>query len=124
MIMKNILILILMMACLASCKKEESNIEVISKDMTKPGVVNNVKVENLEGAARITYRLPNSENLLYVLARYNINDNRVRETKASYYTDTITVDGFARSQEYEVTLYAVSRANVMSDPVVVKVRPE
>jgi len=124
MIMKNILILILMMAFLASCKKEESNIEVISRDMTKPGVVSNVKVENLEGAARITYRLPNSENLLYVLARYNINDNRVRETKASYYTDTIMVDGFARSQEYEVTLYAVSRANVMSDPVVVKVTPE
>ena len=113
----------LMMAFLVSCKKAESNIAITSTDMTKPSVVTNVNVENLDGAAKITYRLPNSENLLYVLAKYNINDNRVRETKASYYTDTITVDGFAKAKEYEVTLYAVSRANVMSDPVVVKVNP-
>jgi hypothetical protein len=74
--------------------------------------------------ARITYKLPNSKNLLYVLANYKINDTRTRETKASYYTDTILVDGFSREKEYEVTLYAVSRANIKSDPVVVKVNPK
>lgn len=108
---------------LASCKKGDPNIEVISDDMTKPEVVTNVTVENFNGGAKIMYKLPASKNLLYVLAQYNINDNRTRETKASYYTDTITVDGFARAQEYEVTLYAVSRANVKSDPVTVKVNP-
>lgn len=108
---------------LGSCKKAETNVEVVSTDMTKPGVVTNIRVENVNGAAKIIYTLPNSENLLYVLARYPINDNHIRETKASYYTDTIFVDGFARDKEYEVTLYAVSRANVMSDPVVVKVHP-
>jgi hypothetical protein len=106
-----------------SCKKAESNIQVVSTDMTKPGPVTNVKVENLNGAARLTYTLPNEKNLLYVLARYNINDTRTRETKASYYTDTIIVDGFSRAKEYTVTLYAVSRANVMSDPVTVTVNP-
>ncbi|WP_426584236.1 DUF4959 domain-containing protein [Mucilaginibacter sp. R-33] len=106
-----------------ACKKAESNIQVVSTDQTKPGPVTNVKVENLNGAARLTYTLPNEKNLLYVLARYNINDTRTRETKASYYTDTIIVDGFARAKEYTVTLYAVSRANVMSDPVTVTVKP-
>ena len=114
---------VLMLMFFAACKKGDPNVEVISDDMTKPNVVTNVNVQNLNGAAKITYTLPDSKNLLYVLARYNINDNRTRETKASYYTDTITVDGFARAQEYEVTLYAVSRANVMSDPVTVKVNP-
>ncbi|GAA4307265.1 DUF4959 domain-containing protein [Mucilaginibacter gynuensis] len=108
----------------ASCKKSESPVEVVSDDTTKPGIVTDVKVENLNGSAKITYKLPNSKNLLYILARYNINDNRVRESKTSYYKDTILVDGFARAQEYEVTLYAVSRANVMSDPVTVKVEPK
>lgn len=107
-----------------ACKKADSAVEIISNDMTKPGVVSNVKVENLNGAARITYRLPDSKNLLYVLASYPINDNRVRETKSSYYTDTIFVDGFARSEDYEITLYAVSRANVKSDPVKVSVHPK
>ena len=108
----------------ASCKTEENSFQAVSDDMTKPGPVSNAKVENINGAARITYSLPNSKNLLYVLARYAINDNRTRETKSSYYTDTIMVDGFAREKDYDVTLYAVSRANVMSDPVVVKVHPK
>ncbi|TBO40578.1 DUF4959 domain-containing protein [Pedobacter kyonggii] len=108
----------------ASCKTAENGFEAVSDDMTKPGPVSNAKVENIDGAARITYTLPNSKNLLYVLARYSINDNRVRETKSSYYTDTVMVDGFAKEKDYEVTLYAVSRANVMSDPVVVKVHPK
>ncbi|TKC58155.1 DUF4959 domain-containing protein [Pedobacter hiemivivus] len=119
-----ILAIVLVNILLPSCKEQEANIDVISNDMTKPGVVSNIKVENFNGSARITYKLPDSKNLLYVLARYPINDNRVRETKSSYYTDTIMVDGFAREKEYEVTLYAVSRANVMSDPVVVKVNPK
>jgi hypothetical protein len=114
---------VLLMMLFASCKKAESNIEVVSNDPTKPGPVTNVNVINLNGSARLTYTLPNSKNLLYVLAKYAINDKTVRETKASYYTDTITVDGFARAQEYTVTLYAVSRANIMSDPVTVKVNP-
>jgi hypothetical protein len=118
------LVPVLLIMLVVSCKKSESNIEVVSNDTTKPGVVTNVKVENLNGAARLTYTLPNSKNLLYVLASYNINDKITRETKASYYTDTITVDGFARAKEYEVTLYAVSRANIKSDPVVIKVNPK
>ncbi len=108
----------------AGCQKVDSPVEVISNDMTKPEKISNTTVENLDGSAKITYTLPNSKNLLYVLATYSINDNRVRETKASYYTNTILVDGFARSKEYQVTLYAVSRANVKSDPVVVTVHPK
>jgi len=108
----------------ASCKKAEDGFEAVSDDMTKPAPVSNVKVENIDGAARITYSLPDSKNLLYVLARYSINDNRVRETKSSYYTDTIMVDGFAKEKDYQVTLYAVSRANVSSDPVTVNVHPK
>ncbi|MGX5688008.1 DUF4959 domain-containing protein [Arcticibacter tournemirensis] len=117
-------VLLSMIVYLTSCEKSDSPVEVISDDTTKPGIVTDVKVENLNGAAQITYKLPDSKNLLYVLARYNINDDRVRESKTSYYRDTIIVDGFAAEKEYEVALYAVSRANIMSDPVVVKVHPK
>src|SRR5690606_24840070 len=67
---------------------------------------------------------PDSKNLLYVLAQYPISDDRIRESKTSYYRDTILVDGFSREGEYEVTLYTVSRANVKSDPVTVTVQPK
>lgn len=115
---------LLLMAALGSCKKDNGDREPVSGDKTKPGVVTNVKVQNLNGAANITYDLPNSSNLLYVLAQYNINNKTVRQTKSSYYTDTVKVDGFADVKDYSVTLWAVSRANVMSDPVTVTVHPD
>jgi len=114
----------LLIACsLYSCKESEGFNEVVSKDMTKPGALTGVKVENQAGAAVISYVLPNSENLLYVQAEYRINSRTVRQSKSSYYSDTIRVEGFEKSGDYDVTLYAVSRANVKSDPIQVRVRP-
>ncbi|MDB5015070.1 MAG: hypothetical protein JWQ25_3272, partial [Daejeonella sp.] len=107
-----------------ACKETDGFNLPASSDISKPEVVTNVKVDNFNGGSYITYTLPNSSNLLYVLAKYSIRDRVLLETKSSYYSDSITVDGFAESKEYDVTLYSVSRANVMSDPVTVKVHPE
>jgi len=107
-----------------SCKREELARVPISEDMTKPAAVTNVKVNNYNGGAYITYSLPNSANILYVLAKYQIRNGVSRETKSSYYTDTVNVEGFAKEADYEVTLYSVSRANVMSDPIKVNVHPK
>src|SRR5258706_7587437 len=113
----------LLLASYWSCKKSNGYNDVVSKDNTKPGVVTNVRVANFNGGAYITYDLPASGNVLYVQADYRINDLKTRQTKSSYYTDTITVEGFAKVQDYEVTLHTVSRANVMSDAVKVTVHP-
>jgi hypothetical protein len=114
----------LIILLIASCKKIDGYNDIASTDKTKPGVVTNVNVVNYSGGAYITYTLPNSENILYVQAEYKINDQTSRQTKSSYYSDSITVSGFAESKEYEVILHTVSRADVSSDPVVVKVHPE
>jgi hypothetical protein len=122
-IFKYILSFLLLAACW-SCKKRDSYNEIVSKDGTKPGAVTNVKVTNFNGGAYITYDLPASGNILYVQADYKINDLKTRQTKSSYYTDTVIVDGFAKAQDYEVILHSVSRANVISDPVTVTVHPD
>lgn len=114
----------IVMLSILSCKKSEGYNTPISNDMTKPDVVSNIKVDNFNGGANITYELPNSDNILYVLAKYKINGSVARETKASYYKDTVTVNGFANEQDYDVTLYTVTRANVMSDPLTIKVHPQ
>jgi hypothetical protein len=106
------------------CKKTDGYNTVTSTDMTKPGPVTNVKVVNFSGGAYITYALPNSQNILYVQATYAINDKITRQTKSSYYSDSITVSGFAKSQDYTVTLQVVSRAEVKSDTVSVTVHPD
>ncbi len=106
-----------------SCMKEKDFQGIVSTDKTKPGIVTDVKVTNINGAALITYTSPNSDNLLYVMAEYSIRDGKTVTTKATYFTDTLKVEGFKEAKEYEVKLYAVSRAEVKSDPVIVKVNP-
>jgi hypothetical protein len=113
----------LLLAAALSCKKSNNYNDIVSKDGTKPGVVTNVRVTNFNGGAYITYKLPASGNVLYVLADYKINDLKSRQTKSSYYTDTVKVEGFEKAQDYKVVLHTVSRANVMSDSVTVTVHP-
>jgi hypothetical protein len=102
---------------------EDSYNTVVSTDMTKPGPVTGVQVSNFNGGSYITYTLPNSANILYVQADYMINSKTSRQTKSSYYSDSITVSGFAQSQDYQVTLTVVTRAGVKSDTVMVTVHP-
>jgi hypothetical protein len=109
--MKNIknnsllLFLFMVITSVISCKKSDGDRVPISTDKSKPAVITNVKVANYNGGAYITYDLPNSDNILYVLAKYQIRDKVSRETKSSYYTDTVSVEGFAKEADYEVTLY-------------------
>lgn len=108
-----------------SCFKEVTGYnDPVSTDMTKPSTVSNIKVENLHGAALITYTLPNSPNILYVMAQYKDEKGKTFEVKSSYYSDTIKVEGFPESKEYTVSLYTVSRSEVRSDPVTTKVFPK
>ncbi len=118
------LICLALAGIVAGCKKTDGYNIVVSTDKTKPGVVTNVKVSNFNGGSYITYTLPDSKNILYVKARYKINDNDFRETKSSYYSDSVMVSGFAKKQDYQVTLWTVSRADVQSDSIVVTVQPD
>jgi len=122
--MKAYILLLLAVALSYGCKKTDGYNNIVSTDKTRPGVVTNIKVANFSGGAYITYDLPDSKNILYVQAQYKINDKDSRQTKSSYYSDSITVSGFARSQDYQVTLWTVTRAEVRSDSVVVTVHPD
>lgn len=92
-------------------------------DSNPPGPITNVQVENLPGAAIITYNLPSDEDLLYVKAEYTITNGQKMESKTSGFSDTIRVVGFGDTSEKTVTLYAVDRSENVSSPVTVKVNP-
>lgn len=109
-----------------SCSKPIDYNQPVSNDKTKPGVVTNIKVANFKGGAYITYDLPKDGNVLYVKAEYTIDtkSGKTRQTKSSYYSDSITVEGFSEKKDYEVTLTAVSRSNIASDIVKTQVSPD
>ncbi|HUP13188.1 MAG TPA: DUF4959 domain-containing protein, partial [Niastella sp.] len=105
-----------------ACGKQMGR-EPINNDPAVPAIVGNVKVENRSGKAKLTYSVPYDPALLYVQAEYTLSSGDVATRKASYYEDSLILDGFADTLEHEVSLYSISRSNVRSEPVLVKVKP-
>jgi len=95
----------------------------IENNPNAPGKVSVTDIKNLPGSAVITYTLPNDPDLLYVMATYTYN-GITRGFKASYYTNTITVEGFGREADYKIDLYAVNRSEKRSEVTSITVHPE
>lgn len=106
---------------LQSCNDDENS--PINKDSKAPGQVFNVEVENMPGAALLTYSLPSDDDLLYVIAEYTNKQGKVFDFRASYYTNQIKVEGFGDTDEYTANLYAVDRSENRSAPLAVKINP-
>ncbi len=124
--MKKILIYIIMTAMIPfwSCLEEKDWSD--PKDDIPPKPVTDVVVENLHGGAMITYTLPADNDLLGVKATYTLtkDENAVtREAFSSAFRDTILLQGFADTNEYDITLIAIDESRNQSTPVVVKVNP-
>ncbi len=119
-----ILIAFLGVVLLCSGCKEDTLNPPVEKDKVAPGPVSNLKVENLPGAARITYTLPKDKDLLYVKAEFEAKPGVLSESKGSLYTNSVLVEGFGDTGTYEVRLYAVDRSENRSEPVSVQVSPQ
>lgn len=118
--MKKIHLFIFILLFLIGCK--EDSFSPISNDTTMPGPVSEPVVENLPGAARISYKLPSDKNLLYVKAVFT-RQGQVVEAKSSLYNNFVLLEGFGDTQEREVELYSVSRSETLSAPVKVRINP-
>ncbi len=92
------------------------------KDDAPPSPVTGVQVEAIPGGAILSYTLPKSGNLLYVMAEYTIGD-KLFEKKSSFYSNNLTVEGFPDTKQYNLKLYSVSRSGTKSAPVSVKINP-
>lgn len=109
------------LALLQACKEDIHT--PVNQETKAPASLIDPKVENLPGAAKISYNLPEDKSLLYVKAVYQIKPGVIKEAKSSYYSSSLLVDGFGDTQEHEVKLYSVGRNDKLSDPVTVKVNP-
>lgn len=105
-----------------SCSKVNLN-SPLSPSLGVPGVVSEVKVKNDSAKAILTYKLPNSADISYVKAVYQLASGTTREVKASVYDNMLTLDGFGDTLSHEVKLYSVNKAEVASEPVLVTVKP-
>lgn len=117
------LVTVALAAAFASCRKEADRHSPQVGSGAVPQKVSNVQVVNTPGGAAISYTIPKDTVLLYVKAVYKLGNGRQAETKASYFSNSLLIEGMADTLEHEVTLYSVSRSEVQSEPTVVKIKP-
>lgn len=93
------------------------------KDGIDPQIIKNITVENLPGASKISYTLPNDEDLLYVIATYSTKEGEIKQTKSSVFKNYVLIEGFSEIKEFSVSLRTVDRSNNFSPEVHVKINP-
>ena len=122
--MKNriVYIIIPLMLVFFGCK-EEGRLDHIDDNAPAPPQVTDVTIRNTPGGAVLHYKVPSGNSLLYVQAVYEIQPGVQRETKASYYKDSLVLEGFGDTRTYDVKLYSVGKNEKRSEPIIKQVNP-
>ncbi len=89
-----------------------------------PGKVTVTEVVNRSGMSVIYYKLPDDTNLQYVKAIYSPRPGVTSEVNASFFTDSLILNGFKEAGSYPVELYSISYGGARSDAVRTVVDPE
>lgn len=119
--MRNIFIVAtLIIWVMVGCK--EGKLEPLYPSGDTPSLIKVSKVEAYPGSVKVTYELPNERDLLYVLAEYRNKYGQIVQNKSSTYINSITIEGFADTSTYELSLYCVTRTEVRSEAVKVPVK--
>jgi hypothetical protein len=104
-----------------NCK--EDSVVLYPVDNTPPQQISNVVVNNIPGGAKLTYQLPDQEDLLYVQALYNLPNGNSMITKTSVFSNTMLVKGFGKSQKSTIQLVSFDRSMNQSKPLSVDIKP-
>lgn len=112
--------IVLILAFFSCSEKEQLP---ISGSLGKPGTVTDVVVAPTAGGAVVSYKIPNSEDLLAVKCLYTVTNGREYEITASYYENKLLLQGYNDTLEHTAMLYAVNRAQELSDPIEIKFNP-
>ena len=110
--------LIFMMTC-----SEESGHGPYGSDGIPPGKVTINEVINSPGGAVIYFTPPTDEDLLYVKASFDDENELAREVIVSAVIDSLSIVGFAQEGTYPVDVVAVDRGENESESVVVNISP-
>lgn len=113
------LVLIAIIAVFSGCKEEEVN-SPLSKG-EKPGKLSVLSITELAGGAEITFKAPLDKDFTYAEAVYSPKAGKENRVTSSPYEDTMVLTGFTQAGTYKVTLYAVAKGGVRSEPLEVEI---
>ena len=121
---KMIFISLLISGMIAGCKEDNVRAPYGIEDTTPPQEVTNITVKNTAGGAVIKYDIPSDPDLMYVKALFESKKGEIREVRSSMYIDSLVIKGIGDTNEHNVTVYAVDRADNASKGISVSIHPE
>lgn len=119
--MKRIYLFLFLASILFSCT--EKTLDPTSSSLGKPGTITDVSLVAAPGGAIVTYRIPNSEDILGVKAVYTLSNGKKHEVSSSFYDNKLDIVGFNDVLEHTADIYVFNRALELSDPVKVTFTP-
>ena len=114
----SIVVLVLMTTC-----TDDSAHGPYGSDSTPPGKVIINQVINTPGGAVLYFTPPSDEDLLYIKASFEDENNLAREVIVSAVMDNLSIVGFAQQGTYPVDVVAVDRGENESESVIVNISP-
>ena len=114
--------LIIISILIASCI-DDSEHGPYGADNIPPGQVTVDEVVNTAGGAIIYFTPPSDEDLLYVKAAFEDENEIGREVIVSAVIDSLSIVGFAEEGTYPVEVFAVDRGENQSIPTIVNISP-
>lgn len=106
---------------LSGCR--EDNLNRPYGDSSVPGDVTVTQTRSIPGGAIVKYAFPNNDDLLYVKAVFDQRPGEPREVRASFYVDSLVIEGLASAEPKKIRLYAVSRTEKPSAGVDLTIEP-
>ena len=114
----SLIAIIIIAGCLASCRKDKK--EAVGVWNSDPVEISSVTPIN--GGATIAYKVPDNNDLLYVMAEYKRNGKLFTE-KASVYNNSITIEGFDTTGAVSAKVYKVNKQGQRSEATEVTFTP-
>lgn len=111
----------LLLLLTTACDEKENS--PISDSKGTPGQVSSVEVTPVAGGAIVNYIIPDDEDVLGVKAVYTMSNGKQVERQASFYDNSITLDGFIDEETHSAKLYTFNRAMQLSQPVEISFIP-
>ena len=122
---RGLLLLSLMSVLWIGCK-EEGRIDYFDDSGPAPAQIekNSITVFDFAGGSVLKYKVPSDKNLLCVRAEYEIQPGVIRETKSSFYKDSLVLEGFGEARTYDVKLFSIGKNGKASEPLTVQINPK
>lgn len=113
---------IFIFSMLFSCGKELEMQDLKTGDNEPPSNPKVTNIINSSGAATIECSLPPEQDVLYLMAEFNLN-GVPKTVKASFYDPILNLEGFSQAGDYEVMIKSVDRNGNKSPGIAATISP-